>query len=391
MDSLTQIVLGASVAELTLGKKIGNRAVLWGAIAGTIPDLDTLTSFMVDDITANEWHRGFTHSIFFCLIASPLFAWIMHKSEKLFLSIFLSVIFLLFILAFWEGNSRISFALIAILFAVLFLVFKFFKDKNKEATKGDWTKLFFWCLLTHPLLDCHTSWGTQLLWPLPYKFAWNNIFVADFFYTLPFLACVAIFMFYKRNSPKRRMWNRIGLIVSSTYMILTLIFKWLTFNQFEQALIKQKIEYRKMSTRPTPFNTILWTANVESEDAYYMGFRSILDKTDQVEFVRIEKNHHWIDHLMHEEDIHRLIKLSQNEWAITQTDTCWLFNDLRFGQMEGPSTDGEFVFSYAIKETPEGLNIQALDPGLRRNEDGEAMKDQMSKGIRDIIKRAKGI
>ena len=40
MDSLTQIVLGAAVGEAVLGKKVGNRAMLWGAVAGTIPDLD---------------------------------------------------------------------------------------------------------------------------------------------------------------------------------------------------------------------------------------------------------------------------------------------------------------------------------------------------------------
>ncbi len=36
MDSLTQIVLGASVGEAVLGKKVGNKAILWGAIAGTL-------------------------------------------------------------------------------------------------------------------------------------------------------------------------------------------------------------------------------------------------------------------------------------------------------------------------------------------------------------------
>ena len=51
MDSLTQIVLGASVAEATLGKKIGNKAIVLGAIAGTIPDLDIITRFFVDDLT----------------------------------------------------------------------------------------------------------------------------------------------------------------------------------------------------------------------------------------------------------------------------------------------------------------------------------------------------
>ena len=82
MDSLTQIVLGAAVGELTLGRKIGNRAILWGAIAGTIPDLDVITTHFVDVITANEWHRGFSHSIFFCLIASPVFAWLVRRVKR---------------------------------------------------------------------------------------------------------------------------------------------------------------------------------------------------------------------------------------------------------------------------------------------------------------------
>ena len=40
MDSITQIVLGAAVGEVVAGKKMGGKAALWGAIAGTIPDLD---------------------------------------------------------------------------------------------------------------------------------------------------------------------------------------------------------------------------------------------------------------------------------------------------------------------------------------------------------------
>ena len=40
MDSLTQIILGAACGEIALGKKIGNKALLFGAIGGTIKDLD---------------------------------------------------------------------------------------------------------------------------------------------------------------------------------------------------------------------------------------------------------------------------------------------------------------------------------------------------------------
>ena len=73
MDSLTQIVLGAAVGNATLGKRIGNKALLYGAIAGTIPDLDVIFGKFTDTITAVEWHRGFSHSILFCILFSPVF------------------------------------------------------------------------------------------------------------------------------------------------------------------------------------------------------------------------------------------------------------------------------------------------------------------------------
>ena len=79
MDSLTQIVLGAAVGEAVLGKKIGNKAMLYGAIAGTIPDLDVLASNYTDTVTALEMHRGFTHSILFSIIFAPIFGWLVSK------------------------------------------------------------------------------------------------------------------------------------------------------------------------------------------------------------------------------------------------------------------------------------------------------------------------
>ena len=58
MDSLTQIVLGSSVGELVLEKKLATKPY-WGAIAGTIPDLDVVLNFLTDDISATEMHRAF--------------------------------------------------------------------------------------------------------------------------------------------------------------------------------------------------------------------------------------------------------------------------------------------------------------------------------------------
>ena len=71
MDSLTQIILGAAVGEVVAGRKIGNRAMLWGAIAGTIPDLDVMIgSLFMTEINGLAFHRAITHSIFFVIVFS---------------------------------------------------------------------------------------------------------------------------------------------------------------------------------------------------------------------------------------------------------------------------------------------------------------------------------
>ena len=77
MDSLTQIVLGAAVGEVALGRKIGNRALMWGAIGGTIPDLDIMANLFMDPLNAMCAHRGFTHSIVFSVFAPIVFAWLL--------------------------------------------------------------------------------------------------------------------------------------------------------------------------------------------------------------------------------------------------------------------------------------------------------------------------
>src|SRR5690606_27140821 len=79
MDSLTQIVLGAAVGEIALGRKIGNRAMIWGAIGGTLPDLDVLANPFLDDMEALAFHRGITHSLLFSLVAPLGFGWLVHR------------------------------------------------------------------------------------------------------------------------------------------------------------------------------------------------------------------------------------------------------------------------------------------------------------------------
>ena len=300
MDSLTQIVLGAAVGEAVLGKKVGNKAMLYGAIAGTIPDFDTFASHFTDTVTALEIHRGFTHSIVFSLVFAPVFGWLVSR---------------------WE----------------------------KTASWKNWSWLFFWGFLTHPLLDAHTTWGTQLFWPLDLRLAYKNIFVIDPLYTLPFLVFVILAMRKKRTSPKRRKLNNLGLIISSAYMLLTLILKGITYQKFTDALQQQNILYSEIETKPSPFNTILWTANVDTKDAYLIGHYSFFD-AQPIQFTAYPKNHEWIEDLKEEENVQRLIKITKGWYTITKENEKLYLNDLRFGLLGFSPSAKNFTFSFQLEK-----------------------------------------
>ena len=130
MDSLTQIVLGAAVGEAVAGRKLGNKAMVWGGVAGTIPDLDVLLNPFLGVVEELSWHRSLTHSLLFAFLASPLFAYFLRRLYP-----------------------------------------------QSEARYSHWFWLFFLGFVTHALLDCCTTWGTQIFWPFStYGVAFYNVF-----------------------------------------------------------------------------------------------------------------------------------------------------------------------------------------------------------------------
>lgn len=310
MDSLTQIVLGAAVGEAVLGKKVGNKAMLYGAIAGTIPDLDVLARYFVDTVTAIEWHRGFSHSIIFSVVFAPLFGCIVWKLHP----------------------------------------------KN-EANFTDWSRLFFWSLFTHPVLDAFTTWGTQLFWPFNLRLAFQNIFVIDPLYTLPFIVFLVLAMCQKRTSPKRRKYNYLGLIISSSYLIVTVILKGIAFKTFTSNLEIQNVSYKQIDIRPAPFSTLLWIANIDAGDKYLMGNYSFFD-SQPIRFHAHFKNHDLLGALKAEDKVVRLIKITEGWYTISKTDAGLFFNDLRFGLMSLDENEEKFAFSYKLHQTNSGLEIR---------------------------------
>jgi inner membrane protein len=333
VDSLTQIVLGAAVGEAVLGRKVGNKAMLYGALAGTIPDLDALASNFTDTITAIEIHRGLTHSIFFAVLASPLFGWLISKIER----------------------------------------------KSGVGWKN-WSWLMFWGLFTHPLLDSFTTWGTQLFWPLDIRLAFKSIFVIDPFYTLPFLVFLILAMRRKKEDPKRAKFNRFGLIVSTSYLMLTLLLKFIAHQQFVEDLEQQGIFYSRIDTRPTPLNTVLWSANVEAEEDFLIGYYSFFDD-EKIRFESVPKNHHYLGSLKNDKNVQRLIDITNGWYSISEKDGFLYFNDLRFGKLNPSDEDSNFAFSYKL----------ILEDGSVRAEEEPKRPEDGKQILIDLWERIKGI
>ena len=82
MDTLTHVVLGAAVGEGLMGKQIGKKAMLWGAVAANAPDIDAMVNFFVSDIDSLVMHRGITHSVFTAFIFGPLMGLLLWKAYK---------------------------------------------------------------------------------------------------------------------------------------------------------------------------------------------------------------------------------------------------------------------------------------------------------------------
>lgn len=326
MDSLTQIVLGASVGEVVAGKKIGNKALLWGAIAGTIPDLDFLTGNFLSIVQQVEFHRSISHSILFCVLSSPLLAWILTKLYR-----------------------------------------------RETTTFLDWTSLFFWCFLTHALLDCCTTWGTQLFFPFEYRVALKSIFVVDPLYTIPFIVFLIWCMFLSKENKKRRRLNYWGLGISSVYLVLTICNKLYITQVFEKSFHNQIGTFKNIQTRPAPLNNILWAANIEVDTGYYLGHYSHFDKNKEIDFLYVPKNHHLLNELPKSKELETLKRVSEGFFTIEKEEQNYIFNDLRFGVLgiENEQTK-HFVFSYDLKINKSTLTVSERKKNMR--EGGKLMK-----------------
>lgn len=284
---------------------MGRRAMVYGVVAQSLPDIDFLAAFWLTTTENLLAHRGFTHSILFCIlttIAATLAAMLWHKG---------------------------------------YLPLK------------TWLLLFGTNIFGHIFIDAFNAYGTAWWEPFNHaRISFHTLFVADpFFSFIPFIAFLALMILRPRN-PRRKLWAGIGIGFSCLYLLYASINKTVVTNDVQTAMANQGIVPDKYLVSPTPLNNWLWFAVAKADSGMYIGHRSVFDRHEAMEFHYFPQNNQLLRNYDDEEEIQRLIRFSQGYYTVEKWGDTLVFNDLRFGQMIGWHEPKErFVFHYFLHPT----------------------------------------
>lgn len=303
MDSITQIALGAAFGEVTVGHKVGRKGAIWGAVLGTLPDLDIIANLFLDPVASLAAHRAATHSFPVVLLASPFIAFGLKKLHA-----------------------------------------------KEKVTYLEWVFMVFLVLATHIFIDLLTVYGTQIFWPITtHPFSIDSIFIIDPLYTLPLGLGVVLALFQKVGSKTRFRINAAGLIISTLYLTWGMSVKLFVHSSFKQGLASRGIQTERVMTAPTPFNTILWQGLAIDQDTLRAGLYSVLDDRLPRNFQNIPRRSHLLEGHRDDRAVRRLMWFSKGWYAVEEDSLGLRFVDYRFGRSDSWLDDeGSPIFHWRL-------------------------------------------
>jgi inner membrane protein len=306
MDSLSQIALGAAVTVAVMHRRTAVwKAALWGAVAGTLPDLDVLIDHG-DPILDMVLHRAETHSLFWLALFSLPFA---------------------------AAVARLQ---------------------------GEWAQWRAWwlalalALLTHPLLDAMTVYGTQLLLPFTDRpYGVGSIFIIDPLYTLPLLVGTGWALAARGGAAGWRA-NAAGLVLSTAYLAWGAAAQQHVAGVAAASLAQQGIRADRVLVTPTAFNTVLWRVVAVAGDSYHEGFHSLLDEPGPLHFDRFERGVALEAPLRDHTLTQHIRGFSGGFYHLRQSGDTLRVTDLRMGQ------EPTYTFSFTVARVGQAGTVQPL-------------------------------
>lgn len=251
MDPVSQGVLGAAFAQTRGAKQSLAKAAAIGAFAGMVPDLDVLIRSSADPLLALEFHRQFTHSLFFIPIGGLLCSLLLYPllGRR------------------WQLSFR---------------------------------QILAWCVIgfaTHGVLDAFTTYGTRLLWPFSdRRFALDIISVVDPMFTVPLLAMVVL-----AAVKKTRRYLTAALLWGAIYLSVGYV-----KHQRAEAMGFKLADERghqvlRLEVKPTIGNLAVWKVVYETDGQFFVDavkpglFRPLVWQGDHVRKLDVRRDFPWLD------------------------------------------------------------------------------------------------
>ncbi|HET6722827.1 MAG TPA: metal-dependent hydrolase [Chitinophagaceae bacterium] len=312
MDSITHIAVGACMGEAFLDRKLGKKAMLWGALAQSVPDIDFIASFWMNTSSNLLAHRGFTHSFLFVIIIAVLFSLLAER---------------------WHRPHNI--------------------------TLRKWFFFFGGVIFFHVFIDAFNNYGVGWFEPFTHKrISFNAIYVADPFFSIWPGIAVAMLIISKHGHSQRKKWWTMGLGISSLYLLYCIFNKTMINSDVKQILQKQNIQYSRYFTTPTALQNWLWYVVAGNDSGYHIGYRSVFDSKKQIDFEYFPRNEFLLDSVEDTEALQKLKRFSQEFYTAEKWGDTLVFNDLRFGQIMGwQNPRNNFVFHYFLRDSTDNTLV----------------------------------
>jgi len=281
MDSLSQAMLGSTVALIATRGRQPRRAIMIGALLGTLPDLDVLVPFE-NDLDAMTKHRSWSHSWLVHVFSAPLFAVLLGYFDRS-----------------WSFLNRLL---------TCFLIF-----------------------VTHSGLDALTIYGTWLFWPFGNEpVMGGSTFIIDPLYTLPLLLAV-VWIWRRPSDHYVRVVSLVGFVVSSLYLCWGLYAKYNIEQLARITLSDAKVHPTALVATPTPFNSILWRVIAIDDQLFHEGYFSFLRPEEGIQFTTFNRGLEFVADIQDKKALDQFARFNHNFHAFSENGNRILGQDLRMG------------------------------------------------------------
>jgi inner membrane protein len=232
-----------------------------------------------------------------------------------------------------------------------------------------WWWAIMLALVTHPLLDLMTIYGTQVFQPFTDEaYGLGSIFIVDPVYSLPLLAGVIAALRVKRTGQALRI-NAWALAFSTAYLAWSALAQaWVT-QHARESLQALGLPSQQLLVTPAPFNTLLWRVVAMDGERFHEGFYAFMDGDRAVRFVAHARGSALAAENAQHPQLQRLSRFTDGFFKIQRDNGRLVVTDLRMGQ------EPAYVFAFDIgPPLAAGQNHEPAKQQARRLDVGTGLK-----------------